>query len=492
MKISSLTFAILIAAFSCFAQQSADLKAYILTPKPAETPRLNGAKVVGVGSCSPFLFRIPVTGIRPMTFSAKNLPEGLMLDRQTGIISGSIKKAGEYVVKLKAENSRGKATRVLKIVVGGRLALTPPMGWNSWNSLGYLVSEEKVRTTADILVKSGLADHGYRYINTDIGWEPMQRDATGPIIPNQRFRDMKALTDYIHHYGLQAGIYISAGPKACSVNGTELGVGSYGHLESDAQTFADWGFDYLKYDWCSYPAKNNSRSELQKPFRAMKAALNKTNHDFVYSLGGWDEWEWGDSIGANLWRVVSDIEDNWKSVKKGFNIDRTAPYARPGNWNDPDILVVGQGWFGNDVVRLHPTHLTPNEQYTHISLWSLLSAPLLIGCDLTRLDDFTFNLLANDEVIDIDQDPLGKQALAVVKNKDCQIMVKELEDCSKAVGLFNLSENDLKISATWDALKINGKQKVRDVWRQKDLGVFNDRFECIVPTHGVVLVKIKK
>lgn len=177
-------------------------------------------------------------------------------------------------------------------------------------------------------------------------------------------------------------------------------------------------------------------------------------------------------------------------MTKGFNLDVTAPYARPGNWNDPDILVVGQGWFGNDVVHLHLTRLTPNEQYTHISLWSLLSAPLLIGCDLTRLDNFTFNLLANDEVIDIDQDPLGKQAIAAVKNNNYQIMVKELEDHSKAAGLFNLTENDLEISVTWDELKIIGRCNVRDVWRQKDLGFFRNKFESTVPAHGVVLVKI--
>jgi len=485
-----ITLSLVAAVFSCIAQQKNEMNNYILTPGQADAPKFNGPKVIGVGSGSSILFRVPLTGIRPITFSATNLPEGLVQDQHTGIISGNIKKAGEYIVKLSAENTEGKATRLLKIVVGGRLALTPPMGWNSWNSLGYLVSEEKVKANADILVNSGLADHGYRYINTDIGWEPMQRDSTGPIVPNRRFNDMKALTNYIHVYGLQAGIYISAGPKACSVNGTELGVGSYGHVESDAQTFANWGFDYLKYDWCSYPAKDHSRSELQKPFKAMKAALNKTRRDFVYSLGGWGEWEWGDSIGGNLWRVVSDIGDNWESVTKGFNLDVTAPYARPGNWNDPDILVVGQGWFGNDVLRLHPTRLTPNEQYTHMSLWSLLSAPLLIGCDLTRLDDFTFNLLANDEVIDIDQDPLGKQAMAAVKNEKYLIMVKELEDHSKAVGLFNLTENDLEISVTWDALKIFGRHSVRDVWRQKNLGFFSGKFESVVPSHGVVLVKI--
>lgn len=463
---------------------------YILTPKSSENPKINGAKIVGVGTGSDFIFRIPATGIRPITFYAENLPVGLSLDINSGIITGNVKQPGEYTVKLTAENKLGKVSRNLKIVVGNRIALTPPMGWNSWNGLGYDVSEDKIYNATDVLVSSGLADHGYRYVNTDIGWEPMQRDSVEPVVPNHKFPDMKAMTDYIHSCGLQAGIYISAGPTACSVNGTPLGIGSYGHNESDAQTFANWGFDYLKYDWCSYPAKDYSRKSLQKPFIMMKDALNRTGRDFVYSLGGLNSWEWGDSIGGNLWRVVSDIEDNWESVKKGFNLEVTAPYARPGSWNDPDMLVLGWGWYGDDIERLHPSHLTPDEQYSHIGLWALLSAPLLIGCDLSKLDDFTFNLLANDEVIDIDQDPLGRQALPAVKNGDYIIMVKDLEDGSKAAGLFNLTKDNLKIEVPWEILKIIGKQNIRDIWRQRDLGVFDNKFESEVPPHGVVLVKI--
>lgn len=463
---------------------------YILTPKPPETPAINGAQVVGVGTGRAFLFRIPATGIRPMTFSVENLPDGLSLDANTGIITGSIKQAGEYLVKLKAKNRKGETTRNLRIVVGGLLALTPPMGWNSWNGEGYDVSQAKVRTTVDMLNTSGLADHGYTYVNTDIGWEPMKRNADGTITPNAKFPDMKAQVDYIHSNGFKAGIYISSGPVACSVWGVPLGIGSYPHYETDAQAFANWGFDYLKFDWCSYPLTDFSPAGIQQPFALMKAALNKTQRDFVFSLGGWSEWPWGGAIGANLWRVVGDSSDRWVSVITGFNLEATAPYAKPGNWNDPDILVVGHGWFGNNTMRLHPTRLTPDEQYTHLSLWSLLSAPLLIGCDLTKLDDFTLNVLGNDEVISIDQDPLGKQALTAVKNPNCVIMEKDLEDGSKAVGLFNLAESEQKITATWATLRVSGKQKVRDVWRQKDLGTFTDSFESPVPPHGVVLVKM--
>jgi len=463
---------------------------YILTPKPAETPKINGTKVVGVRPDSPFLFRIPATGKRPIAFSSENLPAGLSLDSNTGVISGSLKQKGKYTVILKAVNDKGKTTRNLKITVGDRIAITPPMGWNSWNCFGLTVDEQKVKEAADIFVTSGLADHGWTYINIDDGWELPERDAKGHIVPNEKFKDMKALTSYIHSYGLKAGIYSSPGTITCGGF-----LGSYQHEESDAQSYADWGFDYLKYDWCSYEqiASDHSLRELQKPYYVMQSALHKTNCDIVYSLcqyGKGDVWQWGDSVGGNLWRTTGDIEDTWESMSGiGFNQNAGAPFAKPGNWNDPDMLVVGLvGWGGGP----HPSRLTPSEQYTHISLWALLSAPLLIGCDLTKLDDFTMNLLTNDEVIAIDQDTLGNQAIPVVKTKDYQVIAKGLEDGSKAVGLFNLTEKQLKITVTWDVLGIKGVQKVRDVWRQKDIGVFNNAFDATVPPHGVILVTLRK
>jgi len=462
---------------------------YILTPASGEKPKINGARVVGVRPGHPFLFRIPATGIRPMSFQALNLPKGLTLDAKSGIISGKVLLPGEYPVDLKALNAKGEFSAVLKIVMGDRIALTPPMGWNSWNCFGLSVEEVKVKASADIFISSGLADHGWTYINMDDGWEAPGRNAAGQIVPNEKFKDMKALTAYIHSFGLKAGLYSSPGPMTCGQF-----LGSYQHEESDAKSYADWGFDYLKYDWCSYDqiAVDQSLPELQKPYKIMQLALEKANRDILYSLcqyGNGDVWKWGGSVGGNAWRTTGDIFETWESMSQiGFNQDAGAPYAKPGNWNDPDMLVVGWVGFGNP----RPTELSPDEQYTHISLWSLLAAPLLIGCDLTKLDDFTLSLLTNDEVIAIDQDPLGKQAIALIKTNDFQIMVKELEDGSKAVGLFNLTKNELKISVSWDALKISGKQTVRDLWRQKELGVFSDSFESVVPSHGVVLVKISK
>jgi alpha-galactosidase len=223
----------------------------------------------------------------------------------------------------------------------------------------------------------------------------------------------------------------------------------------------------------------------------MQKALSNVNRDIVYSLcqyGLGNVWEWGGEVGGNCWRTTGDITDTWESMSKiGFSQGKCSPYAKPGNWNDPDMLVVGKvGWGPN----LHPTRLTYNEQYTHISLWALLSSPLLIGCDLAQLDEFTINLLSNDEVIDIDQDPLGKQAVQLFANEQYEIWVKDLEDGTKAVGLFNKTTEAMKISLDFKDLKIIKKQLVRDVWRQKDLGTFANQFESLVPTHGVCLIKL--
>jgi alpha-galactosidase len=461
---------IFVGILSCFAQKPTPL---ILTPKIAESPKINGAKIVGLRPGSLFLFRIPTTGVRPMTFSAENLPSGLSLDVTSGIISGSIKQTGEYTVKLKALNSKGEISRDLKIVVGDRIALTPPMGW----AMLLVDKKEELKASADMIIKSGLADHGWTYINMEEAWNA----------PRDKFNDMKGLTDYIHHYGLKAGIYSSPGPIS------NAGYpGCFQREETNAKMYADWGLDYLKYDWGSYEykSKEHTVSDVCKPFLKMKGLLDKTNRDIVYSIYmtsvDWDckTWQWAESAGANSWRTGANIVDNWDSICKiGFNREIFAPYQKPGNWNNPDYLMVG-------CINGKLTSLTQNEQYAHFSLWVILSAPLLLVCDLNKLDDFTLSLLTNDEVIAIDQDPLGKQGTAVLKDATYQVIVKELEDGSKAVGLFNLTENDLKISAPWDALKLSGKQKVRDVWRQKDLGVFTDKFESLVPPHGVVFVKI--
>ncbi|NVO20690.1 MAG: NPCBM/NEW2 domain-containing protein [Bacteroidetes bacterium] len=474
-------------------------EAVILTPKNPPSPQIHGPKITGVRPGHDFLFRIPATGNRPMEFSAKGLPAGLKLDEKSGIISGNENIPGRYEVELTATNKLGSCKRKLTIAVGDQIALTPPLGWNSWNCFACAVTQEKVFAAADAMINSGLADHGWNYINIDDCWmvkpdsdDPILggkvRDEAGNMLTNKKFPDMKALADKVHSRGLKIGIYSGPGPKTCA--GYEA---CFMHENQDAAQFAKWGIDYLKYDWCDYEkiAKDHSLPELKKPYVTMMEALGKVDRDIVYSLcqyGMGDVWEWGAEVNGNCWRTTGDITDDWSSMEEiGFNQAGHEKYAGPGHWNDPDMLVVGKVGWGPD---LHPTRLSPYEQYTHISLWALLASPLLIGCDMTQLDDFTFNLLSNDEVIDINQDPLGKQASRILQLENMEIWAKPLEDGSIAVGMFNRGMFGSKIVLKWSDLGISGKRTIRDVWTQKNLGVFDTRFEASIPSHGVKLVRI--
>ena len=487
--------------------------AEILTPTAPATPRINGAKIFGVRPGSPFLFTVPATGDRPMAFSAGNLPRGLKLDERTGRITGKLKKPGEFNVILRAKNQLGVAEEKFRIVCGDPIALTPPMGWNSWNCFASAVSEDRVKRAADAMVKSGLINHGWTYINVDDYWQNHRdskdptlrgpfRTAGGGIVPNSRFPDMKGLADYIHKLGLKAGLYSSPGPWTCGGC-----TGSWRHEKQDAKTYAAWGFDYLKYDWCSYGGIASGRMTNAAnvplwgqmatndagaiyPYKVMGNFLRKQKRDIVFSLcqyGMGDVWKWGAQVGGNCWRTTGDISDTWSSITgNGFGSAGKEKFAGPGHWNDPDMLVVGRLGRG----KLRPTRLTPNEQYTHISLWCLLSAPLLIGCDMSQLDKFTLSLLSNDEVLAVDQDALGKQASRIWQNGDLEIWAKDMGDGSKAVGLFNRGEFATNIELKFSDLGISGKHRVCDLWRQKHLGTFSNTFNATVPRHGVVLVRI--
>jgi hypothetical protein len=349
------------------------------------------------------------TGTPPLKISAIGLPKGLVLDALEGVISGKVSSARDYRIQLKVATSLGKAERTLNLRVGDALALTPPMGWNSWNAYGLAVDAVKVRGAAEAMIRSGLAAHGWTYVNIDDGWEANERAPNGEIRTNAKFPDMPALSDYLHARGLRFGIYSSPGKTTCG-----RFLGSFGHERQDADTYARWGIDYLKYDQCSYELllpKTPTMADYQAPYRLMGVALQALSRDIVYSLcqyGLGDVWTWGGEVRGNLWRTTGDIEDSWRVVKEIMDTQHvSAPYASPGHWNDPDMLVVGEvGWGGG----LHPSRLTPDEQYSHLSLWPLLAAPLLLGNDLARLDAFTRNLLVNDEVIAVDQDPLGRAA----------------------------------------------------------------------------------
>jgi alpha-galactosidase len=486
---------------------AADEPASLTPPSPA-VPEIHGAKIFGVRPGHPFLFTVAATGDRPMTFAADHLPAGLILDASTGQITGTAPGAGRYAVTVHARNALGEAQRPLLIVVGNTIALTPPMGWNSWNCFAGAVTEADVRAAADAMVQSGLINHGWTYVNVDDFWQvnPKQgakdptlagpeRNPDGTIHPNPRFPDMKGLADYIHARGLKAGLYSSPGPYTCGGC-----TGSYGHEDEDARQYAAWGFDYLKYDWCSYGKiyqKKDGIEGMRKPYRVMAASLAAVPRDIVFSFcqyGMGDVWKWGARTGGNLWRTTGDIRDEWPSVmKNGSRQIGLEGYAGPGHWNDPDMLVVGDVGWGP---KLHPTGLTPDEQYSHVSLWCLQAAPLLIGCDLTHLDAFTLGLLTNDEVLEVDQDALGKAAsivpLSTKAKTTIQIWSRPLEDGSLAVGIFNVGPFPITDGISWSDLHLVGPHRVRDLWRQKDLGTFGKKFESEIPSHGVVLVRIDR
>jgi hypothetical protein len=467
---------------------------YILTPKPGAEPKINGAGVFGVRPASPFLFKIPATGKKPLQYDVKDLPEGLMVNKKNGVISGSIKKPGEYKMELLVKNALGENKKSFTVKCGDLLSLTPPMGWNSWNCWGLSVSDEKVKASAKALMDKGLADHGWTYINIDDGWEAEARNKNGEIAANKKFPDMKTLGNWLHSNGLKFGIYSSPGTLTCGGY-----LGSYGHETQDATTYANWGIDYLKYDWCSYEnvykkEMDTTLAAFKKPYLVMNNALQQQKRDMLYSLcqyGMKDVWKWGATVNGNCWRTTGDIVDTWASLSGiGFSQTKQHTYAMPGRWNDPDMMIVGQVGWGD---HLHPTRLTPDEQYTHVSLWSMLSAPLLIGCDISKLDDFTLNLLSNDEVIAIDQDPLGKQAQQLLKTASYQLWIKDLEDGNKALAIFNLSDKYEVIRFHWSDLGLKeNTYLVRDAWQQKNLGNFASMFASKVAPHGVTLIRIIK
>lgn len=495
-----------------------DYSSYILTPKPGPEPRINGAKVFGVRPGSQFLFSIAATGERPMTFEAKNLPAGLKLDSKTGRITGRVAAMGEYVVELSARNAHGVAKRNLKIVVGDRIALTPPMGWNSWNCWGRDVTQEQVLSSARAMHDKGLVNHGWTYINIDDGWQGKRGGKYNAIMPNTKFPDMAALTKEVHDLGLKLGIYSSPwvgtyaahiGSYADTPDGNyswimdgnynenyrytlptgdyykyrqeQYRLGKYSFVTNDAKQWAEWKVDYLKYDW-----KPNDVEHIKEMYDALRA----TDRDIVYSLSNSAPLCDAPALAkySDCWRTTGDIRDTWENFSKiGFNQSRWAPWSGPGHWPDADMLVVGLVGWGP---KLHYTKLTPDEQYTHMTLWSLFASPLLIGCDLARLDDFTLSLLTNDEVIDVNQDPLGVHGAPIVETAEEAVYVKQLEDGSMAVGLFNKTLQPRDITINLKQLGIYEKKTIRDLWRQKDIAQTDSKHTSTVNPHGAVMLRI--
>jgi alpha-galactosidase len=365
------------------------------------------------------------------------------------------------------------------------IAATPPMGWNSWNHFHNKVDDATIRAQAEAMVSSGMRDAGYTYINIDDTWEG-ERDSSGVIHTNSKFPDMKALADFVHSKGLKIGIYSSPGPKTCAKY-----EGSYGHELQDAQTYAGWGIDYLKYDLCGLreQMKAVSPDEAHKmmvdAYIKMRDALRSTGRPIVYSLcqyGNDAVWEWGPSVGGNLWRTTGDINDHYVRMETiGFSQAGLSRFASPGHWNDPDMLEVGNGGMNTDEYR------------THMSLWAILAAPLLAGNDLTSMTPETIALLTNKEVIAVDQDRAGRQGDRVSAVGPVEVWVRPLADGSKAVGIFNRHPGPLNGTVDFKAqLGFNHVVKVRDLWQQKDLEKPGNSFTAKIPGHGVVFLRVSQ
>ena len=356
------------------------------------------------------------------------------------------------------------------------LAKTPPMGWNSWNKFAGKVDDAAVRGMADAMATNGMKESGYVYINIDDTWEG-ERDKNGNITTNKKFPDMKALADYVHSKGLKLGIYSSPGPNTCA--GYE---GSFGHEEQDAKTYAAWGIDYLKYDWCG--ARNlYSDDEMRAVYQIMGDALVKSGRPILYSLcqyGRADVWKWGPDVGGNAWRTTGDIRDSWDSMSKiGFGQDELAPFAAPGHWNDPDMLEIGNGG------------MTDDEYRTHMSLWAILAAPLLAGNDLRDMKPAILEILTNREAIAVNQDKAGKQGRRVSKTGDQEIWTRPLADGGIAIGLFNRGNAPAQVSIKWADIGLNAKpRKARDLWVHNDVRMDGPEYTAIVPAHSVAMLRV--
>jgi alpha-galactosidase len=416
---------------------------------------------------------------RPVVFDG-TYAEGkltLSIQRRKGTVQG----IAERVTEEATQPPKPLPLPALKDLPDNDLVRTPPMGWNSWNKFAGKVDDASVRAMADAMVSSGMSKAGYVYINIDDTWE-MGRDAEGNLLPNKKFPDMKALADYVHSKGLKLGIYSSPGPKTCA--GYE---GSYGHVRQDAATFAGWGIDYLKYDLCTdLDVYKDDAPTLQAIYQDMGEALQSTHRPIVYSLceyGRGSVWTgWGEKSGGNLWRTTGDIEDTWESMDKiGFSQIKIASYVKPGHWNDPDMLEIGNGG------------MTADEYRTHMSLWSLLASPLIAGNDLRTMADETKSILMNTEVIAIDQDPQFQPVAEVSNEAGVEVLMRPLHDGSVVVGIFNRGGEEASGAFMRSSLpeRFDGKKlRVRDLWKHADVTMKGNSFTTTVPRHGVVMLRI--
>ena len=487
---------------------------YILTPPSSPKPRINSPALYGATPGNPVFYTIFASGQKPMEFDASNLPNSLTIDKKTSIITGKIDQRGNYKVTLQAKNALGIAKKTLEIKIGDTISLTPPIGWNGWNSWARLIDQGKVMASAKAMVNKGLKDHGWAYINIDDAWQGSRGGKYNGIQANEKFPSFAAMVDSVHSMGLKVGLYSSAhittyagyvggsspiptGILPDSIKNNKRAwrfVGPYKFDENDAKQWADWGIDYLKYDW---------RIEVPSTIR-MQQALLKSGRDIHFSISNSAPFanasDWAKL--TNSFRTGPDIRDSWTSLFiSAFTLDKWAPFGGHGHWLDPDMMIIGNVTTGS---QMHPTRLTPDEQYSHVSIFSLLAAPLLIGCPIEQLDDFTLGLLTNDEIIEVNQDPLGISARLVQEKNGVQVWKKPLSDGSFALGFFYTEEfgktpqtyfhweNEKPIAFTVDlnSLGLTKNYQLRDVWQQKNLGKIKNQISMTIPHHGVKFYKL--
>jgi alpha-galactosidase len=475
-------------------------------------PALHGPEVYGASARRPFFYAIPTTGERPIRYAAEGLPEGLRLDAATGQISGAAPREGDWPVLLRAENRHGKAEKEMVIAIGRGLALTPPMGWNSWNAWRRWVDDAKVRAAADALVSTGLAARGYCYVNIDSCWQGARGGQYNAIQPNRKFPDMRSLADYVHAQGLKFGIYSTpwAVPWGCSEQeavadwggpgliGCSSGapdpdypihpipaghyVGLEKHEAQDAAQWAEWGVDFLKYDWAPTDPRSLERMGRALGAVARDIVLSICTEARLAHIEAYQAW-------AQMWRGIPDTADNWSSLLKNAFVsddylqEDWRPHIGPGAWHDLDMFALG------------PQCSTP-------TAWALYSSPLILSCDLEALSEFEVRLFANEEVIAVNQDRLGRPATRLCEERvqplgrsepshNRRIWARPLADGGYAVGLFNLADQADEVSFELKLLGLLGSATVRNLWERRDLGRAEGRLSITVPAHGAQLVRVK-
>ena len=505
----------------------------ILTPLPGKAPRINGPRVYGVRPGKKFIYRIPCQGERPMMFGVKGLPDGLVLDTENGIFTGVVPEGrGDYAMTFNASNSHGSDSRSFTLTVGEKLALTPPTGWNHWGGHLTNVSAEIIMDAADLFNEKGLADVGFQYISIDDCWMRMSktayeeimdsekgewyrsrhkemdyeavvgntRDHDGNILSNSNFPDMKALADYIHSYGLKAGIYSGPGELTC-----QHMEASVGHELQDAEQYSRWGYDLLKYDQCSAGTILRERREYSPEYhqrelwKPMALFARVQDRDILFNLcqyGLQEPWTWAPELGIQSWRIGGDLNNHVDTYFKQALWIATdlREYSKPGQWNDPDFIYIDQ--LGNHMDQFAPSKpsvLSSNQRYQYVTLWSVICAPFFFSCDIHKIDDFTLGLLTNADVLNINQDELGHVA-EVIRDKDNEtVMVKNLADGSKVLALFNRSDvEELVIHVDWREIGEVETMEVYDLWRQQPAGNRKEGISVRLSPDGVAMLRIER